>query len=197
MSCNFHPNVDAIENCSKCNTPLCGLCASYLEAGVFCEACVSLHEAEQLLAEKFQQQNQANGAMQEVSSDGEYTTTASGESKNPQLVQWLVIGACMVFMSVRLLGFPGSTPDPAITDIPVAELQLDSLVQCMLVFEEIGEILQSDEIPDPSLRCNPLDLEYIITRDGDDIRVSHPDPSIYGVNELFVSKSNPTPNLIN
>ena len=46
MKCANHPNAPAIDNCVSCTIPLCGMCASFTDAGVLCEKCVEVHETE-------------------------------------------------------------------------------------------------------------------------------------------------------
>ena len=62
--------------------------------------------------------------------------------------------------------------------------------------KEIGEILQTGEMPDPLLGCEQADEPNLISREGDIIRISHPDPGIYGYREIFVNSSDPEPSLI-
>jgi hypothetical protein len=196
LSCENHPNVEAIANCSDCDTPMCGLCANYIEEGVYCESCVSNRETEQIVAEKLQRQNKGAIQKQVTELGAENAEAARKGGQNSQLIQVLIIVACLLFLTVRLFLNSGSPDEQANSELPVAEFALVSLVQCMLIFEEIGEILQSNNTPDPALRCDQTAPPNIITRNGDDIKISHPDPGVYGVEELSVSKSNPVSTLI-
>ena len=60
-------------------------------------------------------------------------------------------------------------------------------------FEEIGMLLEVNQMPDPALRCDQSYVPNIIFRDGATIRISHPNPSQYGFSQIYVSNASHEP----
>ena len=56
--------------------------------------------------------------------------------------------------------------------------------------------LGASQWPDASRHCAGSDVPNIITTLGDDIRVAHPNPEVYGYTQIYVSRSNPDPTMV-
>ena len=58
MKCQNHPNAAAIEQCGRCEMPLCGMCANFTDDEVLCEPCLEVRENEKLVAAQTQKLDQ-------------------------------------------------------------------------------------------------------------------------------------------
>ena len=196
MSCKNHPNVEAIANCALCDTPMSGMCANFMASETLCEACVDIREAERFVSAQSQQLNQAPKpvAVEKVDAD---IPQAPGRAKSKsRTVQWMVLLVCFLIISVRLFT-PSNTEyvpiDPVIRAQQLAIVPLD---RCISIFREIGEILKNDRMPGESLRCDESGATNLVTRADGDIKISHPQPDFYGYREIYVSRNNPEPTLV-
>lgn len=196
MSCKNHPNVKAIANCELCEIPMCGLCAQFIEAGVFCERCVEIREAERFVAnqtQQFEQQTSQPVVMQ--------TEIENSESRPPKKsvikwAQWLIIAVCFVTSYVGLLVYSNPGLFTMNSEARARQLAIDSLENCRMIFQEIGMLLEDMQMPDPALRCDESDTPNIISRTGDSIRVSHPNPEFHGFSAIFVTNSSHEPTFV-
>ncbi len=106
----------------------------------------------------------------------------------------IAIGSIVVFAGLYVYSHPnfleGDSEDRA------RRLAAITLVDCLWIFQEIGEILEENRMPDPALRCDESDTPNIITRAGDTIRISHPNPEFHGYSEIFVTNHSHDPTLI-
>lgn len=193
QACKDHPNVKAIANCERCETPLCGMCSRFTDSGVYCERCLETLDREKFVAAQTEQL-QKPGQVLQVDNEEDNLAESVRSKPNYQIIQAVVIACSLAFIFFRL----NSNSGTEVVDSQTREVerQLNSLGQCMMVFQQIGQALQNARQADPLLRCAQPGTPNIITVEGDDIRVSHPNPEIFGYSELFVSSSNPTPVLI-
>jgi len=175
---------------------MCGLCVNYTDTGVFCEPCLKIHETEKFVAAQSRQLDHGANPSQATAIRTENSQAATPRKRIPQIAQGLIIAACFAFIFVRFYFSESPTSVEVDTETLARELELTALVRCMLVFKVIGEILQTGEMPDPLLGCEQADEPNLISREGDIIRISHPDPGIYGYREIFVTSSDPEPSLI-
>ena len=111
-------------------------------------------------------------------------------------MKWLFFSACMIAIYVALYAYSHPTFLNRDPEAEARRFAAAALEDCLYIFQEIGEILEENQMPDPSLRCDDSELANIITRDGDTIRISHPNPQIHGFNEIFVTNSNHDPTLV-
>ena len=193
-SCKNHPSVESITNCVRCNVPMCGLCGNYIEAASYCEGCVALHESEQIASTRSRQlEHEANREQEEKTSIlHPKPVKDSGSSSSWTPARFLVVSIIGVFALMLLFSSTifMSSQDRA------KEAAVEALEDCRLIFEEIGTLLFNNQIPDPSLRCEEALSPNIITREGDTIRVSHPNPGYIGYSEIFVTNTSRVPMFI-
>lgn len=110
-----------------------------------------------------------------------------------KLVQRLIIAVGMIATYAALYSFshPGFLEGDA--DSRARRRAEIALTNCLYVFQEIGVVLEENQMPDPSLRCADSSTANIITRSGNSIRVSHPNPQFHGVSEIFVTNTSHEP----
>lgn len=104
-----------------------------------------------------------------------------------------IIG-CFIFLGVRF--FMGSAAVLTPTDIMRQEQSRAQLENCVLVFWEIAELLKNNIEPDPFKNCAEAGGPNIIAHVNGDIIVRHPRPDMYGYADIFVTKNNPIPILV-
>lgn len=104
------------------------------------------------------------------------------------------IVACVVFLGARY--FLGSAVVLDSTEIMREEQSRMQLENCMVIFWEISDALKNNEEPDPFMSCAEAGGPNIIARVNGDIIVHHPRPDMYGYADIFVSKNNPIPVLV-
>lgn len=107
----------------------------------------------------------------------------------------IVIVSC-IFIAFQITGSLGTGAVLNAAEVIQQEQQRLSVESCVQKFWEIAEVLQQDRLPDDSHNCLGSNLPNVITRSGDDVIVSHPQPQLLGYSEIVVSKNNPVPELI-
>ena len=197
MQCEDHPNVPAIANCDNCRTPLCGLCTNYTDSEVLCEKCVTIRETEQFVSAPSQQLEQPDHSLKIESPEPENFPPPGRRKFNTKALQWSIIGISFLFIAVRMVYYSNPVTNQTVgaEDI-VRDMELASLTQCLLVFREIGMGLANGLEPDASPRCADSNALNIITAMEDDIRVAHPNPEVYGYTQIYVSRNNPDPTVV-
>lgn len=173
---------------------MCGQCSNYTEDEVLCEKCVEIRETQKFVDLQSQQLEQPEQPIQTEPTQPAVQVTRKKSSSN--ILQWLIIAASFAFISFQLYNASNSDFVPIDDETRARELAITSLAECLLVFRRIGEILASDGMPDESLRCDQSTAANIVTPIGNDIQISHPHPDFYGYSQIYVSKNNPEPTLI-
>ncbi|MDA1369334.1 MAG: hypothetical protein O2971_01030 [Proteobacteria bacterium] len=196
MKCNNHPNVAAIANCGKCDSPMCGLCANFSGSEVLCEKCVAIRETERYVAAQSKQLGPKNKPLKVDQPDDKKTTSPGRRKSTSKAWQWAIIVASLIFVTVRMFFFSAPTSQSLGEPDIARQIALTSFAQCLLVFREIGVSLANGLNAQNTPRCADSDRANIVTTIGSDIRVAHPDPGFYGYRQIYVSRNNPDPILI-
>jgi len=196
MQCHNHPNVRAIDQCTSCDVPLCGQCASFVEQSVLCEPCAANHESEKFVSQQAAGQDKPDRSIQ-VHRDGQEPEGARRKSTiSPVAIQIGIITLCLMVLAGRML-FVSSQPANAVAgDLAAREQQMTNLAQCLIVFRQIGVSLAAGEEPVPTLTCPDNMGPNRVQRSGNDIVVSHPAPGFYGFSRIEVSRLDPEPRLV-
>ena len=187
--------VPAVAECVGCGVTLCGICTDFSADGARCESCMKAFEAEQKISRESSRQHAA--AMPDMTSepaDAFVAPQPRSESRYP-VVQMAIIGVCVLLIAARYLLMPG-TGEPADSSAAVREQVATSAVSCLLVFRQIGLQLVANQPHDPSLVCSDSPVPNRVSRDGGTVRVSHPNPEVYGFREIWVSNESPDPVLV-
>ena len=77
--------------------------------------------------------------------------------------------------------------------VQAEETQLFQIESCMMVFWDIATQLANGEEPDANLRCEETGLPMLVATENGDLRISHPRPDLLGLTDIFVTRSNPVP----
>lgn len=95
-----------------------------------------------------------------------------------------LVGVLMIVASLGLYAFPDLTK----SDVQIAEEQgIINLEACREVFRGIGIMLSEGEIPESTMSCPGTTIPNIISRAGNTIMVSHPNPRQFGLTGLYVT----------
>lgn len=90
----------------------------------------------------------------------------------------------MIFVSLGLYAYPDLTK----SDVQlVREQAITNLEACREVFQGIGIMLSEGEIPESTMGCPGTTIPNIISRAGNRITVSHPNPRQFGLTGLYVT----------
>ena len=194
--CNNHPSAKAIAVCDRCAVDLCGLCGNFVDTIVLCERCNEIHESEKFVATQSEKLERPKSTLVMEDPAGEEFTPATRRKGSSKAIQWAVIVVAFCIISAQLYFY--NSP-PLVQQEPAAlarEQQLNSLVQCMLVFREIGLVLQEGRMPSNNMRCADSAAANILRDEGGSIRFYHPNPQYYGYEEISVGDDSPEPNII-
>ncbi len=197
VSCKNHPNVEAIDNCARCDAPLCGMCANFTDTGIFCETCERIHETEQLVAARTRELDpQFDQILGEAITPENPELETSGKSRHKGERVFL-LGGGFVTLALYVGMFIYSHPNFLEgSEEQARRIAAQAFEDCVYTFQAIGEILEEGDMPDPSLRCDESTVPNVITRDGDTIRIAHPNPTIHGYSQIFATNISHEPTLI-
>lgn len=195
LKCKYHPGVDAIADCSNCNTPICGICSNFTDSAVLCDRCVDVALIAEFVDSQSKPANQTNPLL--VTKDTpdakpKKQTLEESLEKREKLHMTIVI-VSFLFIAFRLYTTIGAASALTQQQIQGEEIVINRLNLCVMVFWEIAAQLQNNREPDASLACAETDDPNIISRIGDDIIITHPHPELLGYSEIFIRKSNPVP----
>ena len=202
MKCQNHPNAPAVDSCIRCETPLCGMCASFTPDGVFCESCLEIHENQKAVTAKSESLDRPKPGPAITEYDEDLLEKAKRRDDNGVKLQLSAIGVCAVIMLVRFVFFGGplgsdADPNNQMSAAAQAQIQRVSMMaQCLAMLQEIGQTLVAGERPAVDARC-PNSAQPLQVRDTeDDIIVRVPQPEMYGYADILVSRQDPNPRLV-
>ncbi|MEQ8314786.1 MAG: hypothetical protein RL839_04940 [Gammaproteobacteria bacterium] len=196
MKCQNHPSAPAIENCARCEIPLCGMCANFSGDEVLCEACVEVREAEKAVASKSRDFERPKPVAMTTDNGEDEHRQKRKKGYNSAAIQLVVIGVCAVVLATRFIFFTSESDTADAGSESLAQVQmLSSLAQCLVQFQQIGEDLVAGDLPEPTTTCPGSALPLIVTETADDVIVEHPEPAVFGYTEILVSRSNPVPQM--
>ena len=191
MKCAYHPDKEAIAQCSQCKKPLCDQCAIREGAETFiCSGCAALRAA--------------RDAVQDVEQridEKESKTQAREEKKKRKsmlwiVLQWVILAACVsviAFQAPKLISTFTETEKPIRHGTYTTDAQTD---QCINNLWHISRLLQQGELPGNDIVCPLSKKPYKVTVLEDDVVVRCPNQEQHGFREIRVSKKNPIPELI-
>ena len=188
MTCYNHPNAPTVAHCKSCDVAMCGMCTQFLDAGEYCEKCAASIQSEAFVASQSKQLNKPEFDAAPVTTaqpQEEFRPPTRDRGKDRVFIGLAMGGsALMIFFSMLLYSFPLLFED---AETAATRQAVQALEDCRLVFEEIGYVLEDGELPDDTLRCAETNMPNIVSRSGDTIRVSHPNPEAYGLSDIYVT----------
>ncbi len=188
MACQNHPSAPVAAVCKSCGVDLCGVCAQFLESGSYCEKCARVAEAQQHFSDEQErkerkQQAASKAALHEV--DPELEALERRRRSDKRYIWAGIIGsAIMLFGSMAVYAFPNMLEDPVAREARLSEMAFEN---CRQIFEDIGWAMKGGGQPDPNMRCEGTVVPNIVSRSGNTIRVSHPNPAQFGLTALYVT----------
>ena len=194
--CHNHPNAKAIAPCHKCAVALCGTCGNFVDDIVLCERCVEVYENEKFVSSQTEKLDRPKSTLVVDDPDADEFTPPSRRKKDNKLIPAVVIGISVCIISVQLYFY--SNPRQVDQDPAALARQqaVGSLVQCLLVFRQIGLTLQEGRMPDSTMVCADSSQPNIIRSEDGTPRIWHPNPRYYGYEEISVSGEQPEPRLV-
>jgi len=167
------------------------MCTIFLDKGEFCEKCSDIVQSEAYVSAQSESLNRP-AAEAPTSTPDLPPSEAQQRRDKDRVFIWLGIGgsAVMMFMSLLIYSFPMLFEFD--TELLAAIEAEDALEDCRLVFEEIGYVLSDGGVPDASMSCAETNVPNIISRQGGTVRVSHPNPGMHGLAEMYVTNDSHT-----
>lgn len=190
MACYNHPSAPTAATCKSCGVEMCGTCTKFLDSGEYCEKCAVVAEADAYMKSRSREQEYRDASAAHASI-GETSAEAEALKKThdkDRIYIWGGVGGAvgMLFIALGLYAFPNLfTPSE---ELAQQEAILDREA-CRLVFEEIGYMLSRGQTPDQSMRCEGTSVPNIISREGNVVRVSHPNPAQFGLQQMYVTSN--------
>lgn len=194
--CINHPNAKAIATCNDCGIDLCGMCSNFIDETVLCERCSEISETEKFVSSQSENLERPNSTMVVDEPATETFNPPTRRKIQSNVIQWAVIGVggCIIAAQLYFYNNPAQVQqDPSAI---AREQQLSSLVQCMLIFREIGLILQDGRMPNGDMLCADSTAANIAVNEEGSIRLFHPNPQHYGHKEISVSAVDAAPRLV-
>lgn len=211
MRCEHHPGVEATAKCGICEIPICGVCSNYTATTVLCDRCVNSVAMSDLFASRAainartrSPAASSSSSMRKLIEEGKslnYDAPVSQPKRKPRNKIWdamHVVGifGCFIFIGIQMSTNFGTASALTPSEVAAEERLLDQVQNCVQVFWEIAEVLRSGQMPRDSLHCQESNLPNIIARVDNDIVVRHPSPQLLGYTDIFVTRSNPVPILV-
>lgn len=196
MSCKNHPNVPTVATCNRCKVEMCGMCAQFLDSGEYCEKCADAVQSEDFVKTKSRDFNKREEIFAAPEPEESTFSPPTRAKDKDRFIIWLGAGGgvSMIFFALLLYAFPNVFEfDPVAAAAREAAYSLEN---CLYKFQDIGVLLEEGEIPAPSMRCEESNVPNIITRNGDEVRVSHPNPGFHGFSELYVTNFDHEPTTV-
>ncbi|MEX2488002.1 MAG: hypothetical protein WD356_00585 [Pseudomonadales bacterium] len=189
MTCVNHPLAPVAAQCQHCGVDLCGICTNFLDDGSYCDKCVELAEADargrQQSAREERQRQLDERVRAQNAEDLQRQRQRESERRYVQVGMGLSI--FMLFTAMGLYAFPDLLEFDE--ELVAAREAAQRLEDCRLVFEEIGFLLEEQRPLDPQLQCADTAVPNIVSRNGTEVIVSHPNPGMYGLTALYVSSA--------
>jgi hypothetical protein len=167
-----------------------------------CEQCAQSTAAAAAVAARAEkvdrlEQMLAEGKLQQNNVVAEARAARKAKDERWAVIQSVIAGVAFLAMGVQLYFSMGPPSVLSVEEVRALELAESRLNECVQVFWRVADLLQRDQIPDPSLACQEAGAPLIVTRTGDDVIVTHPRPELLGYASISVTKSNPIPMLLN
>ncbi|MDA1369614.1 MAG: hypothetical protein O2971_02485 [Proteobacteria bacterium] len=201
MKCEYHPNVQAVALCDNCSTAVCGFCAKYTGKAVLCERCENASALSKFVDTKSKALNpKVEKIIGKVEDRSEHTGADEAKrnrhpDRSEKAHMAVVILSC-VFIAYQISNSIGSGASLSPLQIQEQEDNRFAIESCMLVFWDIATQLANGGQPDPTASCVEAGAPMLIARSNGDLRISHPRPELLGFSDIYVTRSNPVPIMV-
>ncbi|HAJ75120.1 MAG TPA: hypothetical protein DCM64_01560 [Gammaproteobacteria bacterium] len=172
------------------------MCTQFLDSGEYCEKCAGAIETETFVAVESNKMNKPKDDFGQImSQEGDLGSAAGGKGKDRVIIGVAVAASVgMIFFSLLLYAYPRIFEFD--TEAVAAREAAHALEDCLYLFQEIGMILEENELPDESLRCTESSVPNLISQNGNEVRVSHPNPQFHGYSQIYVTNYEHEPILV-
>lgn len=186
MTCYNHPNAPTAAHCNRCGLEMCGQCTQFLDQGEYCEKCSEIVRNEEFVKTQDKELNRPDP--EPVAKEQEevaFVPPTRSRDKDKVFIWAGVAGASgMIFVAMLLYSFPLLFESAEAASLREST---QSLEDCRLVFEEISYFLRDGDTPPSTLLCADSSLPNLTSRQGNVVRVSHPNPQAYGLAEIYTT----------
>ncbi len=168
---------------------------------VYCERCGDDAQLESFVAQRSSAKQEKVGALlaeaeqavPQTATIQRDTHSRTGTKEMLHIGIALVCCAAIAFQLFSAFGGQGAlTPQQIIAE----DRTRNQIEACMLIFWEIAEVLSAGRTPSENLRCAETGLPMIVANVDGDLRISHPRPDLLGLTDIYVTRSNPVPIVI-
>lgn len=203
MKCENHPSVNAVALCDNCKTPLCGICSRYSGDLVYCEKCEQIASLSSLVREKPEQKSSSR--MGDFLREEESRAASApkvepkprpDKAERSEKLQIAIVIVCSLFIVFQITRSLGSGAILTPQQVAAQEQTRDQIESCMLVFWDIAMRFTNNQPLPASMRCPDSSTPLIVSRTNNDVIVRHPHPEALGLTDIYVSRSSPTPILV-
>jgi|TARA_Y100000031_G_C8204053_1_gene377714 hypothetical protein len=172
------------------------MCTQFLDSGEYCEKCAGAMQTEAFVAIQSKKMNKPKDDVGRVVSQKNEVSSAAGGKDKDRFIIWFAGSASvgMIFISLLLYAYPRLFEFDS--EAAAAREAAHALENCLYLFQEIGMILEENELPDESLRCSESLTQNVVSRNGDEVRVSHPNPQFHGYSQIYVTNYEHEPILV-
>jgi len=196
MKCIYHPDKDAIAQCSRCRSPLCEQCAiPEGNESFICSRCAALkagqdaHEASKDACEEIDEcmgQKEIKRQIQEA--------RKRRKSRIWLVSQWIILLACLSIIAIQVPKLISSFEEEK--PIRYGTYSTDAKTdQCIKNLWHISRLIQEGRLPGKDIVCPVSKMPYVINTVDGNIVIHCPNPEKHGFKEIRVSKKNPNPEL--
>jgi len=190
MRCHYHPDRDAEKVCNSCRESLCDSCAIPKDNHFLCSRCIALEAAKAV----------ADGVdwhMEEKQEKADIQKEKGRRKKRWRIgLQWglLVIALCVIIYQLPdLMGLAGNKERPLRNGTYETNAITD---ECINNLWKVARILQEGDLPGPELVCPASQRPFVISYENGDVIARSPNPELYGLKEIRVSRLRPVPEVI-
>lgn len=164
------------------------MCSQYLAQGEYCEKCAEIFRNEEFVKTHSTELNKPEIEAATVQKDKDVFIPPTRSKDKDKAFIWLGVGGAfsMIFVSLLLYSFPLLFESAEAASLRLSEQALED---CRLVFEEIGYYLADGETPPDSMRCEESNIPNTVSRRGGIVRISHPNPQVHGLSEIYVTSA--------
>ncbi|NKB34323.1 MAG: hypothetical protein GKR91_14625 [Pseudomonadales bacterium] len=187
MACYNHPNAPTAAHCNRCGLEMCGQCTQFLDHGEYCEKCSEILYNEEFVNAQSKELNRPEpNTVQRAKQEVDTFVPPTRDADKDKMFIWFGVGgsSAMIFVAMVLYSFPLLFEGAEAAAYRVAE---QSLEDCRLVFEEIGYVLEDGQTPPQSMRCPETNVPNIVSSQGGIVQVSHPNPQVHELSEIYVT----------
>ena len=172
-----------------------------LGESTYCEKCADAAQLESYVeARSRTESNQVDSLLAEAESAVALTLAveprASDRSNTKEKVHMALVLICCIVIVYQIAGSFSRQGMLAPQEILAEDRMRNQIEACMLVFWEIASELSAGRSPTDNLRCEDTGLPMIVAEINGDMRISHPRPDVLALTEIYITRSNPVPVLV-